>query len=250
VQKKIIDSSKYEIFHRQSQSLTTVPDKKNFTYRLIFDFIDRYIFNQKLNILDAGCGVGSVSFYLANKNHQVTGIDVSKTAINAAKNTRQKLKIQNATFISGDISQKQLKKKYDLIIISEVLEHIDDDKLLLAHLSQSLKRKASMLITTPSLNAPLYKLGLLTEFDRRVGHIRRYSKTSLTKLITQSGLKVEAIEQREGLLRNYLFTIFKWGLPMRAIQKISLLGNFVTAIDNTLLKLFGGSNYFVLAKKL
>ncbi|MBU0978565.1 class I SAM-dependent methyltransferase [Patescibacteria group bacterium] len=246
---KILNSSKYEAFHAQSRPLLAIPKKTNFTYHLIFDFLDRHLPNKKLKVLDIGCGVGPISFYLANQNHQITGIDIAQQAIKSANQTKRGLGIRNVKFMIGDISQMKLTNSYDLIILSEVIEHIVDDKLLLHQISKYLNKNGRFIITTPSTNAPLYKLGLLNDFDQRVGHLRRYSPSSLNKLIVESGFKTKVIKPSEGILRNYLFTLLLWSWPMKAIQKFSLLGNSVTLIDNILVKLLGESNYLVLAQK-
>jgi len=250
VPNKILSSSKYKVFHAQSRPLLAVPKKNNFTYRLIFDFLDRYLPNQTLQVLDIGCGVGSISLYLAHKNHQVTGLDIATQAISSANQAKSKLGIKNAKFMVQDINQIKLLNKYDLIILSEVIEHVADDKQLIHQIYKCLNKDGRLIITTPSINAPLFKLGLLKDFDQKVGHLRRYSKNSLTKLIANSGFKIVVLEKHEGILRNFLFTLLSWTWPMKAIQKFKLLGDSVTVLDNLSLKLFGESNYFILVKKL
>lgn len=106
-----------------------------------------------------------------------------------------------------------------------------------------------MLLTTPSENAPLYRMGLLRSFDTKVGHLRRYNKVELTKLINDKGFKIQVFEIKEGILRNFLFTFKIGNFPLRVINKLKILGDVFTVADNILLKLFGGSNYYILAKK-
>ena len=68
------------------------------------------------------------------------------------------------------IINKYTKKKFDLILLADVLEHIKDDKKIVNKLSKSLKNNGFILITVPS-----YKI-LFSKKDIILGHYRRYSK--------------------------------------------------------------------------
>ena len=62
-----------------------------------------------------------------------------------------------------------------------------------------------LIITTPSSNAPLYRLGLATEFDKKVGHIRRYTQSELRQKAKAAGYKIVYEQKNEGIVRNFLF---------------------------------------------
>lgn len=243
----------YNTFHSKSAALRKIPDKKNFTYRLLIDFLKNNLFNMKAfqgkSILDLGCGVGSVSLYLAHSGYDVTGIDISINAINAARKAQKNLNIKNVKFILGDVSKKKFNKKFDVVILSEVIEHIKDDSALLRNVYKILNKNGLMIITTPSKSAPLYRLGVLGNFDRRVGHLRRYNRTELVELISKSVFVVNVFESKEGILRNFLFTFNMGNLLLKIANRISVLGDFISILDNILLKIAGGSNYYILAKK-
>ena len=92
---------------------------------------------KQLEVLDLGCGNGLLSIFLAqNYGFQVTGVDISQTAIEFARETCQE---QNAkvTFLNVDILDESLDlPKYDLIIGHAVLhEFVGDD---FGHLAQFL----------------------------------------------------------------------------------------------------------------
>ena len=84
---------------------------------------------RKKNILDIGCGGGLISELLAKKNANVTGIDENiyniKQAKEHAKMGSIKIDYKNQSL---DTFYKKNKKKYDLILCLEVLEHVDDVK--------------------------------------------------------------------------------------------------------------------------
>ncbi len=89
---------------------------------------------EKMNILDLGCGPGLYSELLAQKGHQVTGVDISKTSIEYARKSALKKKLDisylNASYLDIDLEADQ----FDLIILIYtdlgVLTPADREKLL------------------------------------------------------------------------------------------------------------------------
>lgn len=73
-------------------------------------------------VLDIGCGHGDVSFDVAQKAQAVTGIDISRKNIDIA---RKKYQRENLEFIIGNAISFDWKEKFDVIILSNVLEHIE-----------------------------------------------------------------------------------------------------------------------------
>lgn len=78
-------------------------------------------------VLDIGCGVGLVSINIASKlpNSNIIGIDINKENINIAKKLLKEKNLENLDFILGDIT-KQKNIKADVVVLSNVLEHIQD----------------------------------------------------------------------------------------------------------------------------
>ena len=88
-------------------------------------FIDRI--NDGEVVLDVGCGQAIVAASIANvrKNSLIVGIDINKDNIRKGKNLINSKKLRNVKLICGDINdQKEL--RVDKIILSNVLEHIDN----------------------------------------------------------------------------------------------------------------------------
>ena len=88
-------------------------------------FIDRI--NDGEVVLDVGCGQAIVAASIANvrKNSLIVGIDINKDNIRKGKNLINSKNLKNVKLICGDINdQKEL--RVDKIILSNVLEHIDN----------------------------------------------------------------------------------------------------------------------------
>ena len=108
---------------------------------------------RKRNILDIGCGGGLISELLAKKNANVTGIDENiyniKQAKEHAKMGSIKIDYKNQSL---DTFYKKNKKKYDLILCLEVLEHVDDVKKTLDKISELMKPGATLILSTINRN--------------------------------------------------------------------------------------------------
>tara|TARA_B100001989_G_scaffold73402_1_gene50186 strand:- start:103 stop:873 length:771 start_codon:yes stop_codon:yes gene_type:complete len=88
-------------------------------------FIDRIIDGE--SVLDVGCGIGVVAMDIASKRKKslIIGVDINKGNIEIARKLKLKNSIKNIDFILGDInSQKDIKS--DVVIFSNILEHISD----------------------------------------------------------------------------------------------------------------------------
>ena len=163
----------YNEFHKKSEIQKKPIKKNNFTYRLVIKEVERTLLNIKKNnvkILDYGCGVGTLDFYLASTRNDITGVDISPLSIELCNKSASVMNLSDRARFSPDKDfWKKLKKihsKFDLIICSEVIEHVQNDTGLLKKLSRILNKRGFIFITTPSKNAPLFKLGLSKSFDK------------------------------------------------------------------------------------
>jgi len=236
----------HEIFHQKTLMQKRIISEKNFTYRIILSVVNKY-FKGKKKILDIGCGVGTICLYLANRNNNVFGIDISQNAIISCKQSAKSLQFKNVYFERMDFPNKTPDENFDYIVCSEVIEHLEDDELALRKIYSLLKPKGIVIISTPSKNAPLYKLGLAKEFDDRVGHLRRYTVEELVEKCKVNGFSILDTKKTEGVLRNFLFLNPIAGKFVRFIK--FFLSDIVTFLDDISLRLFGESQIFVVVKK-
>ena len=158
--------------------------------RIILDIL------RKLNYetcLDAGCAQPYLLEALCKQNKQVFGCDISDKVI---KENRKRFP-QAGGFEVVDISQQvyPLNKKFDLVISSEVLEHIEDWRAGLRNLA--LMSGRFLLITIPT--------GKIHKINRLVGHIRHYTYLDLETEIKKNNFRVI-------LHRN-------WGTPFHTLYK-------------------------------
>ncbi len=143
------------------------------------------------SVLDAGCGEGFVTDYLARRDPSLalTGIDVSSEAIDYARKN-----FGHASFLVGSVLALPFgDASYDTVLCSEVLEHIPDWEQAITELKRVARHY--VLITVP--REPHFKvlnsLGRATRFCQDPGHINFWSWASFKRIISArfSGTRFE-----------------------------------------------------------
>ena len=106
---------------------------------------------KNLKILDVGCGGGIICEPLARLGSKVTGIDFSPNNIKVAKlhSKRNKLKIN---YIYKDIEKSKINEKFDIILMFEVLEHLDNWKKTIKNIKKNLNKNGIVIISTINRN--------------------------------------------------------------------------------------------------
>ena len=100
-----------------------------------------------INILDIGCGGGLLSEPMSRMGANVTGIDASQKNIKIAKlhSKKNKLKIN---YLCSSPEKLKIKKKFDVILNMEIVEHVEDIDFFLKSCSKLLKKNGLMFVAT------------------------------------------------------------------------------------------------------
>ncbi len=125
-------------------------------------------FLRPLNILVAGCGTGRqpIDVHYAYPNAQITAVDLSRASLAYAIRKTREAKINKITYMQGDILDLgQMDSRFDLIMCSGVLHHMQDPEKGLAVLT-------GLLAPGGQIN-----LGLYSELARKqVVEARNYAR--------------------------------------------------------------------------
>jgi SAM-dependent methyltransferase len=133
-------------------------------------------------VLDAGCGSGASLEALERRGYAVTGLDISRKAL-------ERIDRVDRMLIEADLTRCQAPaiEPFDAVLLLDVIEHLDDEKVVLHALSGLLKPGGLAVISVPA------RPDLLSEFDRIQGHRRRYTPGSLASIFAATGLEVREI---------------------------------------------------------
>lgn len=236
----------YENYHKNIRLQKRVITDNDFTYRNTLSYIKKYI--PKLgNVLDIGSATGTISLYFASKGLMVDGIELSRNAVKFANLNKDKFGFNNVRFYNTSIEKFGLFRKYNLITCFEVLEHTKDDLKTLKLIRRRMNKDTFLIITVPSITAPLYQLGLLDNFDKEVGHLRRYSLNDIKLLFQKTKIKIVKIHKTEGVLRSALFTNNILNKFVK-FTKINFVNNLIIYLDNFLLDYLPESQYILICK--
>ena len=104
-------------------------------------------------ILDAGCGAGDHSIYLAQRfpSAHVTGVDVDRDRIAQNRGAAADLGLTNLDFQVQDIGQLPWVQEFDLVISIDVLEHIVEQRAALRSLHSALRSGGRFFIHIPTV---------------------------------------------------------------------------------------------------
>lgn len=136
-------------------------------------------------LLEIGPGLGEL-IYLFNKKG-VSNIDVLDNDKSILTRIKKNYKVKNI-FLTSDLSTVDGKlKKYDLIMLTQVLEHISPKKYIkiIQILFSHLKEKGLIIITVPNAGNPLS----LTERYSDITHKSAFTENSLSQLVSLSEIK-------------------------------------------------------------
>ena len=186
-------------------------------------------------ILDLGCGNGYYSYLLSKipLNLKITGIDSHLNAIEDAKALIPK---EKATFIIGYAEKLPFHEgAFDKIIMSEIIEHVDDDIKVLKEAKRVLKKGGILVLTTPNKNYPFlwdpinWILEHFFNFHIKNGyfagiwnqHLRLYTPEELKKKLEQVGFKLFSSELLTGWCLPFNHHLLNLGCRLLYYKKLN-----------------------------
>lgn len=211
------------------------------------DFCKRFIVNKSGRLLDIGCGLGYfVKKVFSFPNWQVYGYEISKSAVEYAKN---ELDLKNV--FCGKVEESNFPKKYfDIITLWDVIEHIPNPNLLLFYLKVILKDDGLLFVHTPNIKVQLPKARIKKVFKgmradvhylEANDHINNYSVETIEKILYNNGfsqvefIHIHPIQSVSGSknvvlkwIKNFWFNLARF-LSLIIFNKINIDNLFVIA---------------------
>ena len=186
----------------------TFVSNPSYNVKIRYDLFNLIPKDHQINmILEIGCADGNNLIYLKNKynlnNKYVIGVDNCKiSSIN--KNNEFKFVHQSAeNFIENQ------NNKYDLIVLSDVIEHIYNPWKILKNIKKTLNKKGIVLISIPNLQNIKY-INAITNgnfFYEKTGlfdetHIRFFTMDTIINYLKNLGFKIVSTDWREDQTLN------------------------------------------------
>jgi SAM-dependent methyltransferase len=157
--------------------------------------------------LDVGCGVGLNGAAIRRTGARVTGIEIVPASIARAERVLDEViaaDILSDAAVRGALGDR----RFDLILLADVLEHTADPAAVLRRLLPHLEEDGHVIVSLPNVAAWTVRLGLLAgRFDYEPSgilddsHLRFFTRKSAIELLESAGLEVLRVEQNPMIVR-------------------------------------------------
>ena len=223
---------------RDLESMSFAQNYHNWIYNVIAPSLGN-------NIAEIGSGVGNFTKFLLKNSHSYVHayepcaiMHKSCTFLN-----HNRVNCLNKNFET----EKESKLNYfDSVVFINVLEHIQRDYQAIEASFEILKKGGKLVIFVPALNS------LYSEFDKSVGHFRRYQKKHLIRLLSNKGVRIQTCNYFDciGIIPWFIFIkVFRSGLnPSRVKAYDSLIVPWLCIIEKLIAPPIG-KNLLAIATK-
>ena len=205
------------------------------------DYLTRLIpeSTESRDLIDFGAGIGTFSKRLRNAGYDVTCIE---------PDAAQRQRLEEQGFKTLETITVLADNSASFIFSLNFFEHIEHDTIAIRHVGQKLKPGGALLIYVPAFEC------LWTSLDEKLYHYRRYTKTTLRRLVEQEGLAVEQVRYADcvGFIAALVFRLLNRSASTLAAPTISFYDRWLFAPSRVLDRLFGrwfGKNVYVLCRK-
>ena len=219
------------------------PKYNNFLTNTFAQILESFGIQKGERVLDFGAGIGTLAMPLRDRfNFDIECVEVD---------LKQKNILKAENFKSYENCQ-EINYKYRAIYSSNVLEHIEDDLGALKELSRITNHQnAILIIYVPALQI------LFSPLDKKLGHCRRYSKKSLSKVVTDSGWKISYVSYVDCLgiigwtLQKYMSLFTKSTSPSPRLVRLydTYIFPLSRVLDRSFMQGIVGKNLLLVAQK-
>ena len=233
-QYKHVFESEKKYYHKRITSSSGEQDleSESFFVRANLKFKEMLGDVKNKKILDIGCGTGSISFYLAKKGANITGIDLSTNLIEYCRKEakRRKLNIQFKE-MNAQIPDFE-DNSFDIIVGSRVVHHIPEIEVFFKECKRLLKKRGFIVFIEP------LKKNIIVELNRKIFAPNRRTIHEHPLFISDVLLAKSIfgnIEHYEYFLLSPLAMFFKDFLKINSIFRV--LYKVLNKIESPLIKL-------------
>jgi SAM-dependent methyltransferase len=167
-------------------------------YAAILDMLKRRSAGKRF--VEIGCGDGSLSHQLLDRGFSGAGVDVSPHAMAQAKEKLKSAIARGAYSLHlGDLRQIGPGPRFDVGLSIMVVEHVEDPVTFVRSIAEVVRPGGLVIIGAPG------RMDRWSIEDETVGHLRRYEKEELAKLLADAGLEEVEVWSVAVPVANLLF---------------------------------------------
>lgn len=180
--------------------------------------------------LDVGCGSGLLVLMAQESGYDACGVEINKAAAQYARD------VHGLNVISGDLKSAGFPSQYfDVITLSQVLEHITQPEFLLSEIHRILKPTGVLLIEVPNIS------GLVTFFwgTRWSGlqpqwHVWQFNNKTVSAVLARYGFEVLDVQCKENIHVGNPILTFKKIIRITIYQLLELVSQVIGRADKAL----------------
>lgn len=174
-----MEKKAYEIVNDIQKRHWWFAARRNILFSILEKKYEKY---SEGSVLDIGAGSGG-NFDLLSRFGVVTGVEMDKDALGYCKKNNLMGNFYHG-FLPDGLPVEITRKKYNLIAMLDVLEHIEDDSGALNTICRLNDKEGMLLITVPAYQ------WLFSQADEFAWHKRRYTKKQLCSKLEKSGYSI------------------------------------------------------------
>lgn len=184
----------YERYHRYAQLVKQVSNplrllsNSESVYWSVAESLKQYFPNsKKISILEIGSGLGYLTYSLNKAGYDAKGIDISEDAVaKANKRYGNYFEYKNLFTITEEV------EKYDCVIMTEVIEHVESPILFIEAALKLLKPEGKLIVTTPNKSAT--ESGTIWHSDFPPVHLWFFTEESIKRIANKFGKNCEFVD--------------------------------------------------------
>lgn len=177
------------------------------------NYLKRFFSNCKIDdkslVVDIACGSGYMAIEIARKGICVVACDITLKQLYKLNEFAKKNHLEkNLLLVCCSAEQLPFKDKIaDVVIENAILEHLPQEKAAIKETERIAKQKSTLMISAPLAYQYLWPflIPINLWFDKKIGHLRRYTKNSLIRKL--SPFKLKQIYYTGHLLKFILFSL-------------------------------------------
>lgn len=198
------------------------------------------------NIIEVGCGTGFVSTYLKSQGYEMDCADLYLQGLHYCIK-----RAAGGSYYQFNLYDSIFYEHYDGVCAFDVIEHIDDDSLVLKNMNAALKPGGFIVITVPASKR------LWSEVDESARHKRRYDLAELKGKVETAGFEIKEISYFMTLLYPFIY-ISRRMISMNGIHSIGQASRSKASseicinhlLNNIFFHIFNAESYILSRMKL